>query len=126
MPDSLGPDERAARRMIDDDKAIATKLAEQQQTAYGKVTATPDEEYDLYWYRDDAVDEQALRATGDPKTGQPLTEAQIAYIVYPKRRKLIYTGTRALSLKERISYVKKMNKRHADALAEDVEEEEED
>lgn len=98
--------------MIADDKAIAMKLADQQMNTYGRKPATPDEEYELYWYQDPAVDEQALRAQGDPQTGQPMTEPQIAYTVFPKRKKVVYTGSRALSLPERVSFVKRMNTKH--------------
>lgn len=103
--------------MLADDRAIAMHLAEQQAVQYGKKQATPEEEDTLYWFRDPLVDEHALRAQMNPQTGAPYTEAEIAYAVYPKRRKLIYTGTRALDLGERIKYVKKMADRHDRALA---------
>jgi hypothetical protein len=112
MPNPISPEERAARRMIADDKAIAIKLAEQQAHGYQKHPASPDEEYDLYWFADPMVSEQALYAEMDPQTGQPLTRAQIAYKVYPKRRKVIYGGERALDLDKRIKFVEQMNARH--------------
>lgn len=119
----MSPDERAARQMIADDKAIAMKLAEQQGVPFGKTQATPEQEDELYWLRDPSVDEHALRGQTNPQTGRPYTEAEIAYAVFPKRRKLIYTGTRALDLEERVRYVDRMQKRR-DAQTADAEDQE--
>jgi hypothetical protein len=118
MAERMTADERAARRMIGDDKAIAIKLAQMQEVGYGKKKTTAEEEDDLYWFKDETVDENMLRMTPNPQTGKPYTEAGIAYMVYPKRRKLIYSGTRALDLQERIKYVAHMAKRHEKMAAE--------
>jgi hypothetical protein len=112
MAQPQSADEIAARRMIADDRSIALKLAEGQAHAYGKKPATPDEEYTLYWFKDPTVDESSLYAQVDPQTGKPLTRAQIAYQVYPKRKKVVYGGERALDLDKRIAFVKRMNDKH--------------
>ena len=75
-------EEMAARELADDLKAVPKMVAQIKGISYGQQELTRDNELWLWGFRDESVDVPTLRAQGH-------SEADIALLAFPGRRKLI-------------------------------------